>query len=112
MEMAHSIEGRPPFLDHELFSICSGLPMADKIHDGVEKSILRKSMHSILPQWMCDKPKHPFIAPPITSFPLRNLNMSLFRIRRCARAHVDGVPLICGRRVRMFLDQFAKAISN
>ena len=25
MEMAHSIEGRPPFLDHELFSICSGL---------------------------------------------------------------------------------------
>ncbi|MFO0660232.1 MAG: asparagine synthase (glutamine-hydrolyzing) [Polyangiaceae bacterium] len=37
MEMAHSIEGRLPFLDHMFFERARALPLSLKIRDGVEK---------------------------------------------------------------------------
>jgi asparagine synthase (glutamine-hydrolysing) len=68
MEMRHGIEGRPPFLDHLLFTQCVALPKEQKIHQGIEKYALREIMRPHLPQWVCDKAKHPFIAPPIGFF--------------------------------------------
>jgi asparagine synthase (glutamine-hydrolysing) len=42
MTMAHSIEGRFPFLDHELVELAFSIPSSMKVKEGVEKYILKK----------------------------------------------------------------------
>ena len=64
MEMAHSIEGRLPFLDHQLFAELRALPTTMKIRDGVEKWILRAAMKGRMPEAVRTREKHPFLAPP------------------------------------------------
>lgn len=64
-EMAHSVEGRTPFLDRHLFSFCSELPVELKIRDGVEKWILRRAVADLLPKAVVKRQKHPFLAPPL-----------------------------------------------
>ena len=56
--MAHSIEVRLPFLNHNLVEFAHSLPAEFLIHDGWTKYILRKSMESYLPKeitWRKDK---------------------------------------------------------
>lgn len=65
MEMAHAIEGRLPFLDHPLVEFAQSIPLAYKLNGTQTKQILRQSLEGILPQWLCHREKHPFIAPPI-----------------------------------------------
>jgi len=47
--MAHGVEVRLPFLNHELVQFVFALPSAYKIRDGRTKWILRKSMENLLP---------------------------------------------------------------
>jgi len=49
MEMAHSIEGRTPFLDHKLVEFACSLPQSFKVRGQVGKYILRKAMSSRMP---------------------------------------------------------------
>jgi asparagine synthase (glutamine-hydrolysing) len=106
MEMAHSIEGRPPFLDHELFSFCSSLPMKHKLHNGIDKRILRSSMKGILPSWVCTKPKHPFLAPPISIFSSPRGSELMHDMLRSK--HIYDIPHIDPQRVHTFLDELKK----
>ena len=56
--MAHGIEIRLPFLNHELVQFLFSLPSSLKIHQGWTKWILRQSMASYLPAeiiWRKDK---------------------------------------------------------
>lgn len=50
MSMAHSVEARPPFLDHKLWEFCAGLPPALKLAAGGNKLLLRKAMAGRLPR--------------------------------------------------------------
>jgi len=68
MEMAQSIEGRLPFLDHKLFDIARRLPIGMKIKAGVEKHILREAMRPYITQTVYKRQKHPFMAPPVSLF--------------------------------------------
>ena len=43
MEMAHSIEGRLPFLDHPVVELARSLPLDQKIRGTVEKYVLREA---------------------------------------------------------------------
>jgi len=66
MEMAHSVEGRLPFLDTELVSFLNKLPTHYKINNElVEKCILRDAMAGLLPESIRLRTKHIFAAPPI-----------------------------------------------
>ena len=47
--MAHSIESRVPFLDHNLVEYCFGMPDDQKIHEGTTKRVLRDSMAGLMP---------------------------------------------------------------
>ena len=47
--MAHSIEARVPFLDHELVEKSISLPTRYKFHQGVSKRVLRDAMRDNLP---------------------------------------------------------------
>lgn len=48
--MAHSIEGRVPFLDYRLVEYAFSLPASQKIKHGITKSVLRNALNGILPE--------------------------------------------------------------
>ncbi len=68
MEMAQSVEGRLPFLDHHLFAFARRLPMSMKIRGTVEKFILREAAKPVLTETIYKRQKHPFMAPPVSRF--------------------------------------------
>ena len=53
--MAHSIEARVPFLDHQFVEFVLGLPDEFKLWRGVTKRIFREAMQGILPGAICDR---------------------------------------------------------
>ncbi|TAL37824.1 MAG: asparagine synthase (glutamine-hydrolyzing) [Alphaproteobacteria bacterium] len=68
MEMAQSVEGRLPYLDHKLFEFARRLPMSFKIRGTVEKYILREAAKPFITQTIYKRQKHPFMAPPVSRF--------------------------------------------
>jgi asparagine synthase (glutamine-hydrolysing) len=48
-EMAHSLEARLPFLDHELFDVAKFIPVDLKMRAGLEKAVLRDAARKVLP---------------------------------------------------------------
>lgn len=69
-ETAHGVEGRLPMLDHALFDSLKHLPhnaFFGKSSQNViiEKQLLRCAMRKRLPRCVIDRPKHPFVAPPL-----------------------------------------------
>lgn len=63
--MAHSLEGRFPFLDNALFDFAARLPREMKIPaPGTSKHVLRKLMEPQLPSSVLTRPKMGFTVPP------------------------------------------------
>lgn len=63
LSMAHSVEVRPPFLDHRLVEFACSLPGNFKIKGGRVKSILKKALNDLLPSDLVGRPKEGFIMP-------------------------------------------------
>jgi asparagine synthase (glutamine-hydrolysing) len=61
--MAHSVEGRVPFLDHRVIEFAFGLPDHWKIRGLDEKHILKRLGRRYLPPSITDRPKQPYRAP-------------------------------------------------
>src|SRR5262249_29675327 len=98
-EMAHGVEGRLPFLDHRLVAFARQLPVECKIHDGVEKWVLRESMRELLPESVRRRDKHPFTAPPLgEGFMQDTLRSGI----------VASVPFFDERKIRDVLDRVAQ----
>ena len=57
MSMAHSIEVRPPYLDHRIIEFASTLPERFKVNGRVLKVILKQLMKSKLPQCVIQRAK-------------------------------------------------------
>ncbi len=66
--MAHSVEGRFPFLDHRLIEFANRLPPTLKIRGLTEKFILRRAMRGLLPEDVATRTKQPYRAPDSQSF--------------------------------------------
>ncbi len=63
MTMAHSLEGRSPFLDHELLEFAARLPARLKLRGRRGKVLLRQAFSEILPPSIRRRPKRGFGAP-------------------------------------------------
>jgi asparagine synthase (glutamine-hydrolysing) len=63
LSMAHSVEVRPPFLDHRLVQFVAGLPGSAKIKAGRVKHILKEAVSDLLPAQLLARPKEGFIMP-------------------------------------------------
>jgi asparagine synthase (glutamine-hydrolysing) len=61
--MASSVEGREPFLDHELVEFVMALPPAMKYRNGHGKHVLREAMRDRLPPEILERPKQGFGSP-------------------------------------------------
>lgn len=64
VEMAHSIEGRLPFLDHKVVELVRNMPVALKIRGLTEKYVLREAAKPFITDTIYNRQKHPFLAPP------------------------------------------------
>lgn len=63
VSMAHSVEGRYPFLDHRLVEFAARIPPKMKIRALREKHILRESIKDLLPKAIGERAKQPYRAP-------------------------------------------------
>jgi asparagine synthase (glutamine-hydrolysing) len=68
MAMAHSVEGRFPFLDPRVIEFANALPPRLKLRGLAEKYLLRKSMAGRLPEAVRGRTKQPYRAPDSASF--------------------------------------------
>ncbi len=98
VEMAHSVEGRPPFLDHEVVERAARLPSPLLFGGGTEKYVLRQAARPVLTDAVYRRRKQPFLAPP-ASLELRG------PFFECLRALLSGpgleaLPFCDAARVR------------
>lgn len=63
MSMAHSLEVRVPFLDHELVQYVAKLPENVKLRKGVPKSLLISALDDLLPEEVVNQTKRGFTFP-------------------------------------------------
>lgn len=64
VDMANSMEARPPFLDHHLAALAVKIPPQHRIKGRIEKYVLREAMKGILPEVLYKREKFAFMAPP------------------------------------------------
>jgi asparagine synthase (glutamine-hydrolysing) len=63
MLMAHSVEGRFPFLDEEVITLANSLPAAYKLRVLDEKHVLKRVAEPIVPSEIVARKKQPYRAP-------------------------------------------------
>jgi asparagine synthase (glutamine-hydrolysing) len=68
MAMANSVEGRYPFLDHQVIEFASNLPDNFKLNGLNEKFILKKMMNKQIPETILKRSKQAYRAPIASSF--------------------------------------------
>lgn len=106
MEMAHSIEGRVPFLDHHVAEFMRDVPVDLKIHEMTEKYLLREAAKPFLTNTVYKRQKHPFLAPPAsldTKQPFHELLQSTLRGSTLA-----SIPFYDRNKVIRLLDKLPK----
>jgi asparagine synthase (glutamine-hydrolysing) len=64
VDMANSMESRPAFLDHHLAEIAVRIPPRYRIHNNIEKWVLREAVKGVLPEVLYKREKFAFMAPP------------------------------------------------
>jgi asparagine synthase (glutamine-hydrolysing) len=58
--MAHSLEVRVPFLDHELVELAAQMPDSVKVRGRETKRVLREAARGLVPDFVLDRPKRGF----------------------------------------------------
>jgi asparagine synthase (glutamine-hydrolysing) len=105
MEMAHSIEGRVPFLDHHVVETIRSQPVSLKIRGMTEKYVLREAVRDVITDTVYRRQKHPFMSPPATLNPKGKLHdLVQDRLRGPALA---SIPFFDQKKVIGLLDRLA-----
>ncbi|MGH3928830.1 MAG: asparagine synthase (glutamine-hydrolyzing) [Pseudonocardiaceae bacterium] len=104
MEMAHSVEGRVPFLDHLVAEYAAQIPVHHKIRGLREKHVLREAVRDCVLPEVYDRQKHPFMSPPARSSadPLAVFCQDTLRSRV-----VEDQPFFDHRGIRGLMDHVA-----
>ncbi len=105
VEMAHSIEGRVPFLDHKIIEQLIHIPIELKIKNMNEKYILREACKPFITETVYQREKHPFLAPPA----LFNPQKKLFQLMQdtLRSNHLSSLPFFNHTKVISLLDSVA-----
>jgi asparagine synthase (glutamine-hydrolysing) len=102
MEMAHSVEGRVPFLDHHVVEVIQSQPVNQKIRGVTEKFVLREAARDVITDTIYKRQKHPFLSPPATLNPKERLNT--FVQDTLGGSVLASLPFFDQKRVINFLD--------
>jgi asparagine synthase (glutamine-hydrolysing) len=103
MEMAHSVEGRVPFLDHHVVEVIRSQPVHQKIHGMTEKYVLREAARDVITDTVYRRQKHPFLSPPATLNPTEKLSTL---VQDTLRGPVmASLPFFDQKKIRCLLDR-------
>jgi asparagine synthase (glutamine-hydrolysing) len=102
MEMAHSVEGRLPFLDHHVVEEAARMPVSMKIRGMTEKYVLREAARGVLIDAVYTRQKHPFMSPPATI--QQNGRLFTFLQDTLRSSALDGPGIYDRRKVTAMLD--------
>jgi asparagine synthase (glutamine-hydrolysing) len=107
MEMAHSVEGRVPFLDHHLVELVRSQPVNLKIRGAVQKYVLREAVRSVVTDSVYRRPKHPFLSPPLMLNPQGRFSVLLQDMLR--GSVLASIPFFDQKKVVSVLDSLQSA---
>jgi asparagine synthase (glutamine-hydrolysing) len=68
MLMAHSVEGRFPFLDKDVIALAQSLPESFKLHVLDEKHVLKRAARDWVPAEIIERTKQPYRSPDALAF--------------------------------------------
>jgi asparagine synthase (glutamine-hydrolysing) len=106
MEMAHSVEGRVPFMDHHVAEYLHEVPVSFKIRGMTEKYILREAVKDVVTKTVYERQKHPFLSPPATLHPDEPLHALMQDTLRGPAA--ANVPFLDQKKIVAQLDALAR----
>ncbi|MEM7557049.1 MAG: asparagine synthase B [Cyanobacteria bacterium P01_A01_bin.84] len=94
MTMAHSLEGRVPFLDTDFVELCLSIDPSLKLHQtfGIEKWVLRKAFEDLLPQDVAWRTKMEFAQGCASSTVLEDHANANISDREVETAKAQGLP--------------------
>ncbi|RDH85671.1 MAG: asparagine synthase (glutamine-hydrolyzing) [endosymbiont of Galathealinum brachiosum] len=110
MEMAHSLEGRLPLIDHKVVEKVTQLPVSLKIKGITEKYILREATKPYLIDKVYNREKHPFLAPPSILDPEDKLHQLVQDTLRGPL--LKSLPFFDQRKIIKYLDDLPKLDNN
>ncbi|MCA9709715.1 MAG: asparagine synthase (glutamine-hydrolyzing) [Myxococcales bacterium] len=103
VDMANSMESRPPFLDHLLAEYALTLPPSLRIRGTREKWVLREAMRQVLPAVLYEREKFAFMAPPATLRPHEWAQVRPLVDRHLGREAIEAAGLLDAAAVEGFL---------
>jgi asparagine synthase (glutamine-hydrolysing) len=103
MEMAHSVEGRVPFLDHHVVECLRQIPVSLKIRGMTEKFLLREATRHVVTDTVYRREKHPFLSPPVTTLPSERFHQLLQDTLR--GPDLARLPFYAPKKVAALLDR-------
>lgn len=68
VSMAHGLESRVPFLDHEIVEFAATMPSNIKFKDGTMKQVLKNAMRTMLPEMIVDRKDKMGFPTPLTEW--------------------------------------------
>jgi len=104
VDMANSMEARPPFLDHHLAETATRLPPSMRIKGRVEKYVLREAMKGILPETLYKREKFAFMAPPAHTDPKKWQAMKTLADKYLSDAAISEAGVLDKEGVRMIFE--------
>ncbi len=100
VDMAHSMEARPAFLDHHLAEAAVQVPPELRIKGKTEKYVLREAMAGLLPEVLYKREKFAFMAPPAHTEPEKWQQMKRLADDYLSDAAIDAAGLLSKAGVR------------
>ncbi len=104
VDMANSMEARPPFLDHHLAEYATQLPPSMRIKGRTEKYVLREAMKGVLPKVLYEREKFAFMAPPAHTDPKKWAAMKGLADEYLSDTAIEDTGLLDRTGVRALFD--------
>ena len=107
VDMAHSLEARPAFLDHHLAEYAATIPPHHRIRGAREKHVLREAVRGVLPKVLYEREKFAFMAPPAHTDPAKRAALQALAAEHLSPTAVADAGLLDRRGVEEILALYA-----
>ncbi|SMF56908.1 asparagine synthase (glutamine-hydrolysing) [Alteromonadaceae bacterium Bs31] len=109
MALGNSIEGRYPFLDHELIDFVFSLQDEHKLNGFSQKHILKEAFKACIPDSVINRPKRPYMAPDIAAF-FKGNSLVDSAEELLSPEKIASYGLFDQKQVARFLKKFSKGV--
>ncbi|NHC33454.1 asparagine synthase (glutamine-hydrolyzing) [Scytonema millei VB511283] len=107
VDMANSMEARPPFLDHHLVEFAVTLPPLMRFRGRKDKFVLREAMRGLLPKGLYERQKFAFMAPPAHTDVAKQKAMRSLADDYLSQQAIEAAGLLDNAAVQQVLQQHA-----